>query len=930
MIRLLLRHRAIAALLLGSATALIAWSAASLRVDPGAEAMMPRSGADLERLRRFNATFGADEVIVLALHSDRLFSADHLHRIDELTQQLAELPHVAGVLSPTNVRDIDGDELGPFAVVPYRQVADGELDPEQMGRSLAAHPLLGGLLVSRDARAAALLIEVERVEGDAAYRRELVQSVRELAPAGVEGLTAHVAGIPVEKVDVAAHIRRDQMVLVPLVFLTMALIMTLLYRHPTGVLVPLTVMAVVLVWTLGLYALAGRALNPVTSLLGPVVLVVSLAGAVHFLNHHLGGLASGLDEEQALLRAFRRARVPCLSAALTTAIGFASLAMMPIPAIREFGLFTALGVMLSFPLTMLLVPLLLSWLPDFPRPVRDSFRPGRIERALRGVVRFSAHHRPWIAGLSVAVALVSVLGLVRLRIETDLIHALRASSPLYRATAFIDRNLTGVNSLEILVDGLSAEAPGDMRRLARFSRAVAELPGVRKLTGLPDLYARIHRAFNEGDDGFQRLPQGPGAADDLADIRELLIEEAPDELRRFLSPDGTLRLAGRAVALGTAASQALFRSIAETAAAQGLPEPELTGNFVALSNMSTELVRNQVRGLLPALGLILVAIAVQFRSLRVGLVCIVPAAAPVLIVYGLMGWLGVALSVPTAMIAGVTIGMTVDNTIHFVAAFRRGAREGGAAGQPLVLMVDAAGRAVVYAALIAAAGFCVGVFGSFLPTVHFAVFVGAALALGLVSMMVLLPLVLTLLEPPSEPRGRVNAVVRSTVALVCLGLTTVAVGEQILLEDQHGERYGPARFHGGTSLLFHGKPNELRKMKSWEVEILERIDRPVGVLRAIDARALEGKKSKREVAERLRKNVPKEVSILIDWTGRLAAAFALPDGLSVTVLDPNGRACASVGGTAARDRADATSEILRRMEERCASSPDGAKGRDAG
>ena len=130
MIRLLLRHRPAAALLLISTTAVLAMSASSLRVDPGAESMLPVGGADLEQLRRCNEVFGPDEIIVLALHSERLFSAENLKRIDRLTQRVGRLPHVSRVLSATNARDVDGDELGPFPVVPYGRVLRGEVTPE--------------------------------------------------------------------------------------------------------------------------------------------------------------------------------------------------------------------------------------------------------------------------------------------------------------------------------------------------------------------------------------------------------------------------------------------------------------------------------------------------------------------------------------------------------------------------------------------------------------------------------------------------------------------------------------------------------------------------------------------------------------------------------------------------------------------------------
>jgi predicted RND superfamily exporter protein len=118
----LLARRRLAWALIALVTAVLGWRAFTLRIDPGVEAMIPTGRSDLEALRTFHTRFGSDEVVVLALHSDRLFSRESLERIDRLTQRVVALPHVVRVLSPTNVRDLDGDELGPVPLVPYQEV----------------------------------------------------------------------------------------------------------------------------------------------------------------------------------------------------------------------------------------------------------------------------------------------------------------------------------------------------------------------------------------------------------------------------------------------------------------------------------------------------------------------------------------------------------------------------------------------------------------------------------------------------------------------------------------------------------------------------------------------------------------------------------------------------------------------------------------
>src|SRR5262249_40005372 len=397
-------------------------------------------------------------------------------------------------------------------------VMAGKLSPQRLGERLAAHPLFGGLLVAKDVRTAAVLVELEPTGGQSDVRRDVAADLRRVASEMGPDLTAFVAGIPIEKVDVAAYIARDQKIFIPLVFLILAAMAAILYRHPIGVLVPLSVVALALVWTLGLYARAGRSLNPVTSLMTPVILVMSLEATVQLLNQYLTARAQGLPLLAALEQADRRMRIPCFNAALTAAIGFVSLLTLPIPAIRDFGLFTALGIMIGYGFTIVLTPILLASLPDFPARVIESFEPGTIEGVLTRVTRWVCDHRWPIAVGVLAIIILSFAGIARTHVETDLIRSLRYASPLATATRFIDKQLTGVNSVEIVISGVSPHDPDAVAKVAQFEDAVRGLPGVRKVTGLPDLFARINRALHGGDDGYARLPEGSDAAGDLAEF----------------------------------------------------------------------------------------------------------------------------------------------------------------------------------------------------------------------------------------------------------------------------------------------------------------------------------------------------------------------------------------------------------------------------
>jgi predicted RND superfamily exporter protein len=924
MISFLLGRRRAALVVVATVTVLLGCAALTLRIDPGVESMIPSGPGDLDRLKVFQALFGSDEIVLVAFHSDRLFSSESLDRLDQVTRRIAALPHVARVLSPTNVRDLDGDALGPVPVRPYADVVAGKLGPQALGERLGSHPIFGGLLVAKDARTAAVVVELEEGPPAADWRGGLVAELRRLGDGAGLGSATFVAGIPVEKVDVARYIARDQAIFVPLVFLILAAMAALLYRHPVGMLVPLATVTLALVWTLGLFALAGRALNPVTSLMTPVILVMSLEGTVQLLNQYLMARARGHALPSAVAQAHARMRTPCFNAALTAAIGFLALLALPIPAIREFGLFTAIGIMIGYGSTIVLTPLLLASLPDLPPRVIGAFHAGPVERALCGLVRWVAHHRAATALAVAALLAVAVVGVTRIHVETDLVRSLRHASPLAAASRFIDNELTGVNAVEILVPAPAGPDVGTLDKIARLETALHDLPEVRKVTGLPDLLARVNRAMHQGNDAYARLPDGPDADADVSDFIAALQKEAPADLHRFLAtgPDGraVLRVTARVPALDTARSQALFARIREAAERAGLADVSLTGNFVVFSNMSTTLVQHQITGLAVALVLILVVMAVQFRSLRLGALCAIPNGAPVLMVYGLMGWSGIALSVPTAMIASVVIGTIVDNSIYLLAPFREAFRQEGDYVTALMDMARASGRAVVFSTVTLAVGFWVGVFSSFVPTVHFGVLAGAAFLLGLASQFVVLPLVLLLVRPLGRP---VRPLVAPTAGLLLalVGVATVVgcpPGVQaqdgkapVLLKDQFGKTDGPARHLGQPVLLIYGKVDGMRRMKAWEDRIRTEIPGTYVVLRGLDARHVRGQKTEAEVNERLQHNVPPEIALLVDWNGDLPRVYRLPDTeVSVTLLDPKGSRCHTAGGPVSAEALDQMRRLI--------------------
>lgn len=690
---------------------------------------------------RFRAAFGDDEDVLVAVSMPELLTPHGLGVVGALARRIEALDGVAGVIAVTNARRLAPGSDGPVDVP---LVPAGAASPAEVRAALARDPELGGILVARDGRTTGLLVEIERRAEAPELRAGVIAAIRaEAGPLAAEGATLRVTGLAVQKHDVTALVARDQRVLVPLALVVLGVTLLAFFRRPLGAVLPLAVTGVTVVWTLGAYGLAGLRVNAITALLPPTLMVLSLAVSVHLLEGWLEDEAR--EPLERIRRVVRRLAFPCLFCALTTAFGFGSLATSDIPAVRDFGLFTALGVLISVAVGMTLVPVALTFgrPPAQPAVARD--RPW-LARLLGWAARV-ATERPWtVLGVAVVVTAASVAGIARIRNNTDLVRFLSADAPLRRDTLFVDEHLTGTLGLELLVTRVDGRAPtgrDDLRRLAALERAVLAHPPVTAAPSVLGVLRQIRRA--EHPDGGLVLP------DDDASVAAAwdLVAAAGDEplVRRLVPRDlRTIRMRVHLRAVGTSVTAPLADTIlAEGAAILGPAyRIEATGPYLHVARDSNRLVGSQVRSFGTAIVLVFLSIGIVFRSVAATVAAMVPNVVPIVWTGGLMGAAGIDLSSGTAMIASAVLGVVVDDTIHYLTGYQRAYRGDPAAA--VHATTTGVGTALFLNNLILVLGFWVGAFGSFKPTVYFSLLSGFTMVTGMICDLLVTPACLVLLD----------------------------------------------------------------------------------------------------------------------------------------------------------------------------------------
>jgi len=705
----------------------------------------------------FLEKFETDEFFLVAFETDDAYSDENLALIRKLTDKLKNLDNIDQVVSLTNVNDIvgDGETIQAAPLI-------GEGPPTDAQRAAwplraKANPFIGGAVVAPDGRAAAIFCRSRRIADDSVYRKvmtaEVYRIIKETIPAG---RAAFAAGGPIFYTEYMYFVGRDLVTFTPLTVLLLVVLMILIYRRWRAVWLPMVCITTALIWTLALLQLLGSSLNLVTIVIPPLILVIGVAVIVHVMNRYEEEYRRIGDRREGLVVALVHLIKPCFLTSFTTAVGFASLAVSHIVPIRETGLYAAFGVMSTYLVSITVAPAMLALLPppDAKRPT-GAGRRDWLDKLLTGCVELVLRRPRAIVVLSASVTLAGIGGAFLLNIETNLIEYFHENSGIRRAYRFLEERISGANSLEILIEGEGENAmlePEVLRGMEHLQREMKQVFNPR--TGrsyvttsqsLADLLKLIHRAYT-GEDGDYRLPDSRAAAAQLLEMARL----GDDELGVLTAPDNSYaRISGRLTTIPSRELRRLLRHI-DGAIAAAFPagiKAAATCEAVLFVNMEKELVLGQLKGFGLAIVVIIACIILLFWSWRVGLFSIYPNILPIIMTLGVMGLTGIPINLATCMMPSIAIGISVDDTIHFLSRFRVEYRARGNLTEALRTTMRTTGRAMVITSVVIFFGFFVLVASQFRPNMFFGVLTALTMIWAVAADLLVVPAMLALLRP---------------------------------------------------------------------------------------------------------------------------------------------------------------------------------------
>ncbi len=611
-------------------------------------------------LHELEDIFGSSETLVIAVrHPERdAFEPAVLNDLRKVTRKLARTRGATRVQSLATADRFLRDEDGNLVIEKIMESAPKTAEDGQAIREATfADEDIRKAFVSVDADTHAIYYDPKPIVDD----EELLAGIREVTDAMLAGYDVQITGMAPVRTGTDAIIKDDLLKLIPVVSVVLIAILFLALRTVSGVILTLTTVLLSIVPAGGSMGLLGIPLSAQTNTFPVLILAVACGDAIHMLSVYYQKLRTGLSREDAVGQVVSELALPVLMTSVTTAAAFLGLLGSPIPPMGGLGVVVAVGVMWAWGLSTFILPSILLLLPA-PR-VRPAEERGGMDHLLEPLVAFTTRR----VGLTVAVVVLVIgalagIGLPQLKKEVTPEMMFAQDYPVRVAAESIDANFQSSAPVEILVRGDSRD-PALVAGVHRFAARVNEIPEVGSVDSVAHVVSRIQETLT-GTPGI------PGDREMLSQSMLLYsISGSPDRFQRLVATDGqALRITVRLPNMDPDALNAVLAQI-RTALAEELPGTEvlLTGKALMVSELSELVLESSIVSLALSLGFVFVICALLFRSAVEGLEGLIPLAVAILGVFGTMGILGIPLTIATALISSIVIGVGVDYGIHILA-----------------------------------------------------------------------------------------------------------------------------------------------------------------------------------------------------------------------------------------------------------------------
>lgn len=718
----------------------------------------------------FKSKFGQDgTILVLGTDERKLHTLANYKAWTKLGEDIKRVPGIRAVASIARLNDLRlNDSLGKFDFVPLQTSqpqTQHELDT--LLDKVLSLKFYDGIIFNTKTHATLMAVTFNEKDLNTRNRLSITDSIRQKGDdfAKATGAEIHYSGLPYIRTSIARKVSGEMSFFLVVALIVTGIILLCFFKSLQPVLFSLLVVACGVIWSLGSIHLFGYRLSVLSGLIPPLIIVIGVPNCIFILNKYHSELAAGTPKIKALHLAIERSSAALFFANITTSIGFAVFMFIDNKILFEFGEVAPLNVMTTYLISLMLIPIIFSFLPA-PRPKHLRHLEGRqLRRLLDKVSVATACKRHWIYGVVVLLSVLSLYGLSRIKANGYVVDDLPKNDPVLVDLHYFEKNYGGVLPFEVAIDtkrenGIFLNNARTLYKINKLNKLFAQYDIMSRPVSLVDAVKFMYQAYRGGDPKYYKMP----SATDLKKLAEYVKDEKQKQSQLSMFLDSTkryTRVSVQVVDIGSVRMRNLVKEIRPRIDSvlnynaddhtwlrgDEHEDVRVTGNSIMFLKGSEFLVNNLVESVVWAVLLIALLMLTLFTSFRMILISIVPSLVALLITAGVMGYLGIPLKPSTILVFSIAFGISSDGTLYFLTKYRHELRHNKLSiAEAVSLTISETGVSMIYTAIVLFFGFGMFALSGFGGTQALGILLSFTLIVAYCSNLILLPAFLLSLE----------------------------------------------------------------------------------------------------------------------------------------------------------------------------------------
>ena len=720
-------------------------------IEADVKEQLPKDMRSRLTLDKIEEMFGGTDMAMVVISSEDIINKSTLKRVKEISKKMKRIKGVDKVLSLFELKDIRGEDGSMIVDPAVKRIPRNEKMRKELKERLKENDMVYGSVVSEDFSATAVIAQLKSNVNDQFISTE-IKKVVESTP-GDESVI--YGGMPFVRVSVASDMKNDMRQFLPYGLLIMLLFLFICFRQLRGVLLPFAVVIMSIIVGMSLVPIFGWKIHMITILLPVILIAVANDYGIHLMSKYQEDNVEGNDfsKDDIAKRSFKSLGKPVVATGITTMAGMLCLMTHIIVPAKQLGILAAIAIGFALFASLFFIPAMFAILPKAKPVIRkDKNKAFLIERILSAIAKFVAGNPVKILVASLIITLIIGTGIRFVVVDTNPEGYYKDDHLVVKAADMVNSKFGGMNVVNVVAEG-DIKDPKVMKKIEKLEKDISEISKVGMTVSLSKVVKQMSRALNDkNESGYDKIPDSRNA---IAQYFELYsMSGDPEDFEKLVDFPYKHSLITARI---KSASSVVLKEAVEEIQALADRDPVFTevGGFSAIfSELVDGVVEGQVSSLLLSLAIVALLVMILFRSVVAGLLGAIPLSLSVVLLFGLMGYGGIELNIPTAMLSSIMVGVGIDYTIHFLWRYREERERGHDYVEAVYETLTTTGRGIVFNALSVVIGFVVLMLSTFLPVNFFGFLVTVSIFTCLVGALVLLPALCIIIKPKFlEPKN---------------------------------------------------------------------------------------------------------------------------------------------------------------------------------